>query len=161
MVCHRLRPVHLRSRITGTRWNPSLAMRHPHCDLTLPEIYLERPDISNRIDECPIVHEAISRRGDSSAHDGMIYVERTISGKTRKGIVVALDLECYDYSKGSASLIRATEGTIVDRLPPRIKIRENALLELPHILVLIDDPDDSVIGPIRSVQIPVGKTLRF
>ena len=48
-------------------------------------------------------------------------MERTVAGKTRKGVVLCLDLECYDYNKGSSSLIRATEGTIVDRLPPRIK----------------------------------------
>jgi hypothetical protein len=93
--------------------------------------------------------------------EGMIYVERTVSGKTRKGLVVALDLERYDYSKGSSSLIRATEGTIVDRLPPRMKIRENALLELPHILVLIDDPSDSVIGPIAVAKSQLEKLYDF
>ena len=55
-------------------------------------------------------------------------------------MLLCLDLERYDYSKGSSSLIRATEGTIVERLPPRMAIREGAALELPHILVLIDDP---------------------
>ena len=62
--------------------------------------------------------------------------------------MLALDLECYDYSAGSQTLIRATEGTIVDRLPPRMRIREGAPLELPHILVLIDDPDKTVIEPL-------------
>ena len=79
-------------------------------------------------------------------HEGFVYIERTVAGKTRKGLLVCLDLEKYDYNKGSTSLIRATEGTILDRLPPRIKIRENAPLELPHILVLIDDPENNVIG---------------
>ena len=59
--------------------------------------------------------------------------------------VAALDLENYDFSKGSKSLIRATEGTIIDRIPPRVKIRKKALLELPHIMVLIDDSEKSVI----------------
>ena len=77
-------------------------------------------------------------------------MERTVDGKTRRGLMLALDLEKYDFSKGSQSLIRATEGTILDRLPPRIKIREKASLELPHILVLIDDPQDTVIGPIEK-----------
>jgi hypothetical protein len=63
-------------------------------------------------------------------------------------LVVALDLEAYDYSKESQTLIRATEGTIVDRLPPRIEIRKDALLELPHIMVLIDDPEKTVIEPL-------------
>ena len=79
----------------------------------------------------------------------MVYVERSVSGKRRKGIVLCLDLECYDYSKGSTSLIRATEGTIVERLPPRMKIRQEAALELPHILVLIDDPEHTVIEALK------------
>ncbi len=62
--------------------------------------------------------------------------------------MVALDLECYDYSADATSLIRATEGTILERLPPRIKVRENAPIELPHIMVLIDDPDKTVIEPL-------------
>jgi hypothetical protein len=62
--------------------------------------------------------------------------------------VAALDLECYDYRPGSRSLVRATEGTVVDRLPPRVKIRENAPLETPHIMVLIDDPEKTVIEPL-------------
>jgi hypothetical protein len=63
-------------------------------------------------------------------------------------LVLALDLEQYDYNKGSQSLIRATEGTIIERLPPRIRIREAARLELPHILVLIDDSEGTVIEPV-------------
>ncbi len=62
--------------------------------------------------------------------------------------MVCLDLEQYDYNKGAQTLIRATEGTILDRLPPRIRIREKAALELPHILVLFDDPNDTVFGPL-------------
>jgi hypothetical protein len=85
-------------------------------------------------------------------HDGLVYVERTVDGKTRKGLVLCLDLEAYDYNKGSSSLIRATEGTIVDRLPPRMKIREGAMFELPHILVLIDDPNRTVIEPLRAAK---------
>jgi hypothetical protein len=118
--------------------------------LTLPEIYLEKTDISNRIAGIQSSMRRYLDEGILQPTDGMIYVERTVGGRTRKGLVVALDLECYDYRTGSTSLIRATEGTIVDRLPPRIRIRENALLELPHILVLIDDPGNSVIGPISE-----------
>ena len=118
--------------------------------LTLPEIYLEEADISKRVADVQSTMRRYLDQGVVQPTDGMIYVERTVSGKTRKGLVVALDLECYDYRKGSSSLIRATEGTIVDRLPPRMKIRENALLELPHILVLIDDPGNSVMGPIAA-----------
>jgi hypothetical protein len=71
-----------------------------------------------------------------------------VGGKLRRGLVLALDLEQYNYNKGSSSLVRATEGTIIERLPPRIRIREGAKLELPHILVLIDDPERTVIEPV-------------
>jgi hypothetical protein len=84
-------------------------------------------------------------------------VERTLkaasetgSESTRYGLIVALDLEQYDFSVGSQSLIRATEGTIIERLPPRVKIRRGAPIELPHILVLIDDPEQTVIEPLAQ-----------
>ncbi|MGE4519906.1 MAG: DUF1015 domain-containing protein [Desulfobacteraceae bacterium] len=80
---------------------------------------------------------------------GIFMCERTIStGHKRKGIICCLDLEHYDYSKGSKSLIRPTEGTIVERIPPRIRVRQKASLETPHIMVLIDDPDKKVIEPL-------------
>lgn len=82
--------------------------------------------------------------------EGLIFVERKIESGTRKGLMAALDLEKYDFSENSTSLIRATEGTIVDRLPPRIEIREKAPLETPHIMVFIDDPDFSVIERISD-----------
>ena len=82
--------------------------------------------------------------------DGMIYIERYFDHSLRKGLIAALDLEQYDFTDGAGSLIRATEGTIIDRLPPRIKIRQDALLEIPHILVLIDDPEMTVIEPIAK-----------
>ncbi len=81
-------------------------------------------------------------------HEGLMLVERTVAGKTRHGLMLALDLEHYDYNKGSTSLIRATEGTILERIPPRVRIRSGAPLELPHILVLIDDPGRTVIEPL-------------
>jgi len=65
-------------------------------------------------------------------------------------LIAALDLEKYDFHKDSRSLIRATEGTIIERLPPRVAIREKALLEIPHILVLIDDPQNTVIEPLAA-----------
>ena len=78
-----------------------------------------------------------------------IFVERTQSdGKIRRGIVMAIDLEAYDYKKGADSLIRATEATVVERIPPRVAIRRNAAIELPHVMLLIDDPDRTVIEPL-------------
>ena len=109
-------------------------------NLTFPEVYLEKPGGDERIKNVQASMRKHMDEGILQPHDGFVYVERTVDGKTRKGIVLCLDLDAYDYNKGSSSLIRATEGTIVDRLPPRIKIREGATFELPHILVLIDDP---------------------
>jgi hypothetical protein len=122
-------------------------------NLTFPEVYLEHPGGEERIRNIQATMRKYMEEGILQPHDGLIYIERTVSGKTRKGIVLALDLEAYDYNKGSSSLIRATEGTIVDRLPPRIKIREGATVELPHILVLIDDPDRTVIEPLSAATL--------
>jgi len=88
------------------------------------------------------------QQGHLAPREGFIYVERMIEGRTRRGLMLCLDLECYDYTRGSTSLIRATEGTIIERLPPRMRIRTGAALELPHILVLIDDPRKTVLEPL-------------
>ena len=119
-------------------------------DLVLPESELEAPGKDERVRK---IQQAMHRHlhdGLLQAREGMIYVERRVGGNMRKGLVLCLDLERYDYSKGSSSLIRATEGTIVERLPPRMAIREGAALELPHILVLIDDPGHTVIEPLQA-----------
>ena len=129
--------------------------------LTFPEVYLEKPGGEERIRNIQNTMRRYMDEGILQPHDGMVYVERTVDGRTRKGIVLALDLEAYDYNKGSSSLIRATEGTIVDRLPPRIKIREGATIELPHILVLIDDPNRTVIEPVGSAKSKLGKLYDF
>jgi uncharacterized protein DUF1015 len=122
-------------------------------NLTFPEVYLEKPGADERIQSAQASMRKYLDEGILQPHDGLVYVERTVGGRTRKGIVLCLDLECYDYTKGSSSLIRATEGTIVDRLPPRIKIREGATLELPHIIVLIDDPNCTVIEPLGAATL--------
>ena len=91
----------------------------------------------------------------------MVYIERKIDSGIRKGLIIAIDLEKYDYSKESQTLIRATEGTIVDRLPPRIEVRENAKLELPHILVLIDDLNKTIIEPLEKIKTEENKLYDF
>ncbi|MFY9397148.1 MAG: DUF1015 domain-containing protein [Desulfomonilia bacterium] len=118
--------------------------------LILPEAYLKGCDPE---EESRRIEEAMNRYLETgvlvSMGRGFILVERTMpGGAVRKGLVAALDLERYDYHQGSQSLIRATEGTVVDRLPPRTRIRRNAPLELPHIMVLIDDPEKTVIEPL-------------
>jgi hypothetical protein len=130
-------------------------------NLTFPEVYLEKPGGDERIQNVQATMRKYMDEGILQPHDGLVYVERTVAGKTRKGIVLCLDLEAYDYTRGSSSLIRATEGTIVDRLPPRIKIREGAALELPHILVLIDDPHRTVIEPLSAAKSKFEKLYDF
>ncbi|MDD5030764.1 MAG: DUF1015 domain-containing protein [Rhodoferax sp.] len=121
-------------------------------NLIFPEVYLEQPDAPQRIAAIGQTMNDYLQAGILLAHDGLIYVERSVGGITRHGVMACLDLECYDYRAGSASLIRATEGTIEDRLPPRIKIRQDAALELPHILVLIDDPQQRVMAPLTAAK---------
>lgn len=114
--------------------------------VTFPEIYLnDHP--AERIEKINHTIKQYMTEGVFREYkEAIFFVRRTLhSGAVRKGLVLAADLECYDYSKGSQSLIRATEGTILDRLPPRMRIRENAPMEFPHIMVLIDDPDKTVI----------------
>ena len=80
---------------------------------------------------------------------GVVLTERWSGGSCpRRGIVLSVDLEAYEYTPGSASLIRPTEKTVVERIPPRLKVRQGACLELPHIMILIDDPDRQIIEPL-------------
>jgi len=101
------------------------------------------------------------REGLFKTLGGFVYVERTVAGRTRKGLMVCLDLEHYDFRRGASSLIRATEGTILERIPPRVKIREGAPIEIPHIMVLIDDPENSVIGPPAENKTRLEKLYDF
>lgn len=119
-------------------------------NLILPEAYLGTPEEQARVQSSQGQMRAYLDNHLLVGHQGLVYVERTVDGQTRRGLILALDLEHYDFSKTSQSLIRATEGTIIDRLPPRMRIREGASLELPHILVLIDDPQRTVIEPIAE-----------
>lgn len=114
--------------------------------MILPEVYLSETEMRigaiNREMECRL---ADTLKGYP---DAMICLSRTQSdGTVRRGIIGAVDLECYDYRKGATSLIRATEGTVLERIPPRVAIRRDASLELPHVMLLIDDPVRTVIEP--------------
>lgn len=130
-------------------------------NLVLPEVYLEKPGEAERIQSIQANMRAYLDQGIIQPRDGLIYIERTVDNKTRNGILLCLDLERYDYTKGSTSPIRATEGTIVERLPPRMKIRRRAALELPHILVLIDDPERTVIEPVGVAKSKLEKICDF
>ena len=122
--------------------------------LILPEVFLSNaeeriPKINSTMDEY-LSDVLISHEGS------MIYTERTQSdGTLRRGIVMAIDLECYDFRKGSSALIRATEATVVERIPPRVAIRRDAKIELPHVMLLIDDPKKTVIEPLSEENCPI------
>ena len=102
-------------------------------------------------------------RGLFRAYPGsFLYVERTLeSGAVRQGLVGMVDLEAYDYSAGSTSAIRATEKTVVERIPPRMRVRRDAPLELPHILMLADDHDRVLIEPIAARRDRLEKLYDF
>ena len=118
-------------------------------DLILPEAFLGKPDEAERIAGIRRkMRDYLDRGVLQTLPEGFVLVRRTAAGNTRCGLVLALDLECYDYNRGSTTLIRATEGTIVSRIPPRLRIRSGAPVELPHILVLLDDPGRTVIEPL-------------
>jgi len=120
--------------------------------LIFPEVYLPE----NRNDE--IISKILAKMKEycsegvlSSLDPGFVLVDRkTPTVPSRLGLVVALDLELYSFEKGSQSLIRPTEKTIESRLPPRVAIRKDAKYESPHILVLLDDPDCTVIEPLAK-----------
>ena len=123
--------------------------------ITLPEIYLEEGGVAERIEKInATMLDYINREIFNEYKSSYIYLERTLSdGSVRQGIVGMVDLEEYDFSKGSQSLVRATEGTVLERIPPRVKIRENASLELPHVMLLIDDKERKIIEPLADMKL--------
>ncbi len=114
--------------------------------LILPELYLGKDD-EERIDA---IHAAMDdyKANVLKVHkDAMIYLRRTCpTGKVREGLVGKIDLEAYDYNKGAKTPIRATEGTVLERIPPRVRVRRGASLELPHVMLLIDDADNRLFS---------------
>ena len=126
---------------------------HPSTlNMIFPECYLEDGDGAERIAGInKTMNEYLESGVLSRAKKGFVLLKRdTPKTGNRWGLMTAIDLEQYDFSRDSSSLIRATEGTILDRIPPRVRIRENAVLELPHIMVLIDDPELSIIEPLTE-----------
>ncbi len=117
--------------------------------MILPEVYLAESNeripkinatMKEYLSDCLICHK-----------ESEIYVERKQSdGSVRRGIVLAVDLEAYDYRRGASSPIRATEATVVERIPPRVAIRRDACIELPHVMLLIDDKKRTVIEPLMG-----------
>ena len=122
--------------------------------LILPELYLEENDVTERIAKIQAsMQEYLKKDVFDTYSDAMIYIERIQSdGKCRAGLIGKIDLEQYDYTKGSTSLVRATEATVAERIPPRVRIRRGAALELPHIMILLDDAKKTVIEPLSAAK---------
>ncbi len=120
--------------------------------LTLPEIYLEEENIQERINNInENMKELMEENFFNEYKDSMIYLQRTQKdGKIREGLMGIVDLEGYNYEVGSQTPIRATEKTVIERIPPRVKIRQNATLELPHIMILIDDDKKDIIESLKT-----------
>lgn len=117
--------------------------------LILPEAYLSQTE-----QRLPAIHKAMERYLDTvltTKVDGFVLSARTTQSGTRLGLVLAVDLEAYSYEKGSRSKIRATEGTILSRIPPRVRIRENAKVECSHILLLANDKKHHLLRPLYQL----------
>lgn len=120
--------------------------------MMVPEIYLDTPDADALQRGAVDAMQAYWQKGlFRQLTHSFVYLERTTPyAPLRRGLVAAMDLEQYAYTPGSPALIRATEGTIVERLPPRMAVRRRARLECPHIMILIDDPAGLVIEPLAA-----------
>ncbi|MBO4871856.1 MAG: DUF1015 domain-containing protein [Lachnospiraceae bacterium] len=120
--------------------------------LILPEAHLNAPNVDEMIAGINANMKTYLEEGVFAVYENaLIYIERTQSdGKIRHGLIGKVDLDCYDFTPGSGALIRATEGTVLDRIPPRVRVRKDAPIELPHIMVLIDNPEKTVIEPLSA-----------
>ena len=119
--------------------------------IVLPEVYLPREteaSLTKRLDNIASTIDKYTANGVwQDPKEGFIVLDRSTSlHPSRKGLMIAVDLEQYSYEPGNKEKIRATEGTVLSRIPPRVRIRANAKVEVPHIMLLIDDPEDTVIG---------------
>lgn len=132
-------------------------------NMVLPEAYLEEVEMQDEI---------VAKNGAMAAYllanifeelkESFVYVEREVTGGViRRGLVGKIDLDAYDYAKGTEAPIRASENTVVERLPARIAVRENASLELPHIMVLIDDAAKTVVEPLTGKKGALRKVYDF
>lgn len=121
--------------------------------MILPEYLIGKPEA------VPVIYRAsrnmrayLSGSVFDELQNSFIYLERTLqNGNVRPGLCGKLDLLTYDFNQGSQSPVRASEATVLERIPPRVKVRENAMLESPHIMVLLDDPEDRLISAAKAI----------
>ena len=120
-------------------------------NLILPEVYLEDGDADARIAKIHAAMDEYIQKVLTRSVDGFVYVERTEqSGAVRQGLVGKVDLEAYSYRRGEKCTVRPSESTVESRIPPRMKVRTGAPLETPHIMMLVDDPQCTLIEPIAA-----------
>jgi hypothetical protein len=122
--------------------------------IVFPEVYLEDADADSRLESVQArMREYLDSGVVRQLDPGMVMTVRsTPHVSARHGLMLAIDLEKYDFTEGSKSIVRPTERTIVERLPARVKIRAGAPMEVPHVLVLIDDPEDTVLGALADTD---------
>lgn len=131
-------------------------------NIILPEAYLSDDDSEKIKAINDTMKDYLEKDVFCVYENTMIYCERTLKdGKKRLGIVGLIDLEDYSYIKGADTPIRATEETVIERIPPRVNIRKDALVELPHIMLLIDDAGRTVIEPIAKKSTELAKLYDF
>ena len=127
-------------------------------NLILPEVYLEDEDVPRKVETIHAAMDEYTQSVLTRAVDGFIYVERTEqSGRVRQGLVGKIDLEAYSYAEGAKADIRPSEHTVESRIPPRMAVRRGASLETPHIMMLADDPDCTLIEPIGEKKAQLRK----
>ncbi len=136
---------------------------HPSTlNMILPEVYLEKMkddtiDMINRHMKDYLAKSILKPIGPS-----FILVERTVDkGQIRLGLLMNIDLECYDYTPGTKPLIRTTEKTILSRIPPRMMIRKHAPLEFSHVMLLVDDPKKHIIEPLYEKRSSLKEVYNF
>ena len=122
--------------------------------LILPEANLKAPNVDEYIADINASMDKYLTEGVFQVlPESLVYIERQQSdGRIRHGLIGMVDLDAYDFTPGSGALIRATEGTVLDRIPPRARVRRNAPIELPHVMLLIDDPEKTVIEPLTAAS---------
>ena len=121
--------------------------------IVLPEIYLGEADLPQRIEQIHRAMEEYAEKYLTRQVEGFVYLERDLGGGcVRQGLVGMVDLEAYDYNPGSSTPIRPTENTVVERIPPRLAVRRDALLESPHVMMLVDDEEHSLIEPLAACK---------
>ncbi|PKK96749.1 MAG: DUF1015 domain-containing protein [Tenericutes bacterium HGW-Tenericutes-3] len=130
--------------------------------LILPEVYLEKMNNSMISKINQTMEDYIDKDYLKSIGPSMILVERTtIKKKRRLGLIMSIDLETYDYQEHASSLIRATEKTIIERIPPRVKIRQKAYFELSHVMLLVDDKEEKIIETLYQQKESYPKLYDF